>query len=222
MVRAASFLANKLLQFLKQKEDFETQSVLKTLSHVKKSLHELKSVTPQAPLAKPSFAKAAPPLETKHVAVKEVVKEAVIERPSIYARLVDKVKKACPELKIKEHFEIKKAGIPDCDVVLLSGKLVPDVYQSLAKAIDKQLALTEIVMMESALMPDLLSKSYKLILASPSVKQMPGFMTQIKLTGKNKAYLGSSPLVFLDDPEALQANISLKQALWQTIKTQIS
>lgn len=216
-------LAQKLLIFLKQKEDFETLKVLKQLTKVQKSQVKTytKDSTQRAIPSHPSFQSqvATAPLPEP---MKEAKVEIKQETVSIYARLVDKVKKACPELRIKEHFDIKQAGIPDCDVVLLSGSSIAEVYQSLAKAIDKQLALTEIIKMESALMSDLLTRNFKLILAAPVVKQIPGFMTQVKLTGKNKAYLGSSPLVFLEEAESLATNIPLKQALWQTIKTLLS
>lgn len=216
----ASYLASLLLKFIKQTEDFETHKVLKNFTHSRLA-HEpkkakepvLKTQAPYIPTHTASSQKQ--PQESP----KETKSEIKVETISIYARLADKVKKACPELRIKEHFDIKQAGIPDCDVVLLSGSSIADVYQSLAKAIDKQLALTEIIKMETALMSDLLTKSFKLILAAPQVKQIPGFMTQVKLTGKNKAYLGSSPLVFLEDADSLSQNIPLKQALWQTIKT---
>lgn len=218
----AKILARKLLGFLNQKEDFETLIVLKKLDDIPSFLNnknssyspplkEIKPITPIMP---------SPSLSPKQES--PCVKASIIPKLSIYNLLSDKVKKACPELRIKEDIHLKNGGIPDCDVVILTDPQIPEVYQSLAKAIDKQIALTETVSFNSNFMSDLLTKSYKLALVSPEAKNIPSFMEHVKVTGKKQAYIGSTPIIFLDDPTTLSTSLSHKQILWQSIKTLLS
>lgn len=213
-------LAKKLLNFLNQKEDFETLAVLKKLT--KTHGHSQKQDARKASSSK-DFKLSLNSKDTTSLPEQKQdshsPKKDQVSRLSIYDRLAEKVKKACPELRIKQHIEIKNAGIPDCDVIVLTDAKVPEVYQSLAKAIDKQLALTETIFLDSSFMGDLLTKSYKLVLASPHAKNMTSFMQHVKITGKKQAYIGSSPLLFLEEPNTLSTSVSHKQALWQSIKT---
>jgi hypothetical protein len=220
---STKILAKRLLDFLNQKEDFETQAVLKKLSCVKTSTlkHEHSDLeTPKDfKLSKPPVTQAA------NTSLKEQAPLAVkpqVAKLSIYDKLSEKVKKSCPELRIKEHANFKKAGIPDCDVIVLTDQTVPDVYQALAKAVDKQLALTEVIFLDSSLMADLLTKTYKLALVSPHAKNVSSFMQHVKITGKKQAYIGSTPLIFLDEPSSLSTNVTNKQRLWQSIKILLS
>lgn len=215
-----NLIAKKLLAFLHQKEDFETQKILSQLSNCdkKSSSHSELPV-----LSKPrphlhNISKES--VTTQHVKQDNTETTKPISHSlSIYDKLIDKVQKACPELRIKKHIDIKQAGIPDCDVVLFTDTHIPEVYQSLAKAIDKQLALTETVLLDSKFMGDLLTRSYKLALVSPHAKSIPSFMQHVKFTGKKQAYIGSTPLIFLDDPQTLSTSVTQKQLLWQSIKT---
>lgn len=217
---STKILAKKLLNFLNQKEDFETLAVLKKLTKTH-GLSQKKDAI-KTSLSK-DFKLSLNPKDTTSIPEQKQdsqgSKKAQVSRLSIYDKLAEKVKKACPELRIKQHVEIKNAGIPDCDVVVLTDAKVPEVYQSLAKAIDKQLALTETIFLDSSFMGDLLTKSYKLVLASPHAKNMTSFMQHVKITGKKQAYIGSSPLLFLEEPSTLSTSVSHKQALWQSIKT---
>lgn len=216
-------LAKKLLIFLKQKEDFETAKILKTFCHDSKPKATRVKTESHAMMAKPISAKLpkAPEIQV-HEQATSSPKPAPQPSASIFTKLKDKVKKACPELRIKELVEIKKGGIPDCDVILLTDTQVAEVYQSLAKAIDKQLALTETVLLDSQFMGDLLTKSYKLVLVSPHARNSSSFMQHVKMTGKKQTFIGSSPLIFLEEPSVLSTNIQKKQELWQTIKTHLS
>lgn len=216
-------VARNLLNFLHQNEDFETQLVLKTLAQPPAQVfkNQVKSAIPTQGFTPPILHSAAIPAPAEK---KQATKIAPSIAPSlsIYDKLAEKVKKACPELHIKEHFHsAQNLSIPDCDVIILAQATIPQVYQALAKAIDKQLALTETVLLESNFMQDLLTKSYKLILAVPEAKHIPSFMQHVKVTGKKDMYIGASPLIFLEDPVTLSTNISNKQTLWQTIKALI-
>jgi hypothetical protein len=214
-------VASALLNFLKQEEDLETIHVLKRLDRSQllqpTPKTHLEIATPQPIIKKTVQAQASIKAETSANATSQEIKQNPI---SIYARLAEKVKKACPELRIKDHFDIKKAGIPDCDVVFLGSKILPDVYGSLVKAIDKQLALTETVVMDQDLISDLLIKHYKLILVPESLKSMKALMSHVKFQPDLiSGHIGSSPIIILESPEALSQNIAKKQALWQKIKT---
>lgn len=214
-------LARKLLTFLHQNEDYETEVVLKTLAKKPHQFfkNDVKESLPIKDFKSPS-PKVNPPVITAPKQEQAASNHTPIPQLSIYDKLAAKIKKACPELHIKEKSDlIKNVGIPDCDVIILTDAVIPEVYQSLAKAIDKQLALTETVFLNSNFMQDLLTKSYKLILAPPHAKHIPSFMEHVKVTGKKETYIGASPLLFLEDPVTLSTNISKKQVLWQTIKT---
>jgi hypothetical protein len=216
-------LAKKLLVFLSQKEDLETQKVLKTLSMSQKKRVIQTHETIKA-YKKPEFKTPTPVSEDSMAKAQEAPKAKDTPIPSnIYSRLVHKIKKACPELRIKESFTLTKAQIPDCDVILLCAQSIPEVYQSLMKAIDKQLALTESCILDATLIDDLCIKNFKLILADPELKKAQYLMKQIKLSHDLKThYLGSSKFIFLDGPSELVSNIPKKQVLWQTIKTILS
>lgn len=217
-------LAASLICFLKQNQDFETKAVLKTLRLEPKT--QLRSI-PSSPVASPVIAarviepvkKDIPPLPSVQKAKEEMKFDA---EQALYQKLMPRIKKACPELRIKPLKGLSKASLPDCDVILLSESLIPDVYQSLIKAIDKQLALTEAVFLEPSLMEEFLIKNFRLILAPPFTKKLKYFQSFIKKSADLQTnYLGSTEVIFLDEPDVLM-QLSKKQVLWQQIKSRLA
>lgn len=217
-----SYLAQALLNFIHQKDDLETLACLKTLQKEK----PIKKTTPipsafsdkplikDAPIFKTDIKTAT--IHQKPLPPQKIEKEAA--KFDLYQKLKDKVKKGCPELTIREQLEFKPIEIPECDVLLLAQKQIPDVYQGLMKAIDKQLGIAEIVCMDISLINTLTARHFKLILAPPFLTKWPSFMKQIRQSGKKNYFLGSSTLIFIDDAEALSNNIQLKSSLWNQIK----
>lgn len=218
-----SHLAKTLLKFIHQKDDLETLACLKTFQKQKQTKKSTQTVKPLA----------SRPLLREEIPYKAHVQKSPVEQqPSsppkqeiapvkfdLYQKLKDKVKKACPELTLREHVEIKTIEIPDCDVLLLAQKTIPEVYQGLMKAIDKQLGVTESILMDVSLINELTQRHFKLILAPPFLTKWPSFMKQVRQSGKKNYFLGSSNLIFIEDAETLSSNIQLKSSLWNQIKT---
>ncbi len=213
-------LAQNLLNFLSQKEDFETQIVLKRLSQTKsypKTQH-LVLQTGSTPIIAPHqplqlVRNQEPITQTKQPPSPSYPSE------SIYKRMVEKIKKSCPELKIKPPLEHTSSSLPEAKVLFLNQNSMPQLYQALAEAIDKQLGVTEIVMIDHIVIKELLTKPYELILIPKTLKQSPYFKENLKSTAHPPYYrLGPSAVILIDDPDTLQ-NPSNKKQLWQMIKT---
>jgi hypothetical protein len=216
-------LAKALLKFIHQKDDLETLACLKNFQ--KQKLPK-KATTIARPIVKTSLLKEEISYKAQNEKLPVEQKQAIAPKQEkapvkfdLYQKLKDKVKKACPELTIREHVEIKTIEIPDCDVLLLAQKTIPDVYQGLMKAIDKQLGVTESILMDVSLINDLTQRHFKLILAPPFLTKWPSFMKQVRQSGKKNYFLGSSNLIFIEDAEILSSNIQLKSSLWNQIKT---
>jgi hypothetical protein len=213
-------LAQDLLKFIHQSDDLENIAVLKHV--IKSKTAEVK--TPTAILPKKVQAPLKPQASVDSKTLPDLNKspqkqEVKTIKFDLYQKLVDKVKKACPELNLRQSVEIQQVQIPDCDVLLLCQKNIPEVYQGLIKAIDKQLGLAETILMDVSLIPDLTQRHFKLILAPPFLTKWPSFMKQVRQTGKKSHFLGSSQLIFLDDEKELASDIKLKSSLWNQIKT---
>jgi len=213
-------LAQDLLKFIQQSDDLENIAALKHF--IKNKASNFKA--PAAVFPKKRQAPYKPQAVVEHKPIPEANKtpqkqELKAVKFDLYQKLVDKVKKACPELNLRQSVEIKQVQIPDCDVLLLCQKNIPEVYQGLIKAIDKQLGLAETILMDVSLIPDLTQRHFKLILAPPFLTKWPSFMKQVRQTGKKSHFLGSSQLIFLDDEKELASDIKLKSSLWNQIKT---
>jgi len=211
-------IAQALLSFLKQTNDVETLAVLKHLDQHKPRLKKEPKKIALSPLL--------PPLQPVRIVAPEPFQEppatqkGVAPSFGIFERLHEKVKKACPELSIKTHLEELPLSVPDCDVLLLCQKTIPDVYSALLKAIDAKLGFAESLLMDNSLIPALLNRSFKALLVPPFLQKWSSFMQHIrKIAPKKQAYFGSSPVIFLEEASLLSNDPNLKGALWQTLKT---
>lgn len=209
-------LARQLLKFLNQKEDRES-AIVRALF-----------ISSSPSLCKKIEKTDLPTLTLKKEAIGKKVESLTQEQPSappeklsIYTQLSEKIKKSCPDLRIKDSPSLSTQGVPDCDVLFLTlKKPLPAVYQALISAIDKQLALTEAVGFDLALMGELKNRHFKAVLITPELKAWPLFKEHLKkdpLTGKT--LLGSSVTLSLEDPEVLNSQPTTKQVLWKTLKS---
>jgi hypothetical protein len=219
MAQTFQDIARLTALFLSQKEDRETVLVKKTLKSEPflKDLPSPKKSTQKAPPLQVKAQEKAPEIISKEEQAPKIVP---LQSVSLFSRLSNKVKKGCPDLRIKESLDIKPATIPDCDILFLTNAILEDVYQSLVKAVDSHFGVIETVTFENGLINDLNIRHFKLILAAPSVKTIKSFTNLVKfLPLKQQGFIGSSPVLFLETAQNLNQNPSNKHLLWQKIKT---
>jgi hypothetical protein len=219
MAQTFQDIARLTALFLSQKEDRETVLVKKTLKTEPflKDLPSPKKSTQKAPLIQVKAQEKAPEIILKEEPAAKIVPPQSV---SLFSRLSNKVKKGCPDLRLKEALDIKPATIPDCDILFLTNAILEDVYQSLVKAVDSHFGVIETVIFENGLIDDLNIRNFKLILAAPSVRTIKSFTNLVKFSqGKQQGFIGSSPVLFLETAQNLNQNPSNKHLLWQKIKT---